>query len=199
MTFQFKIQLKDISKPPVWRRVLVPSNFNFYDLHSIIQLTMGWDDYHMFQFSPTGYGSYPCISDDTEEEMDDFFGNKRENLEAEETLLSDIFSKENQKFTYIYDFGDDWVHKITLEKILTDDIQTPQIITGKGQCPPEDCGGPWGYEELIQILNNPDHPEHKSYRDWMGMEDYENWDASYFNLKEVQEILQRAFTSNNED
>jgi len=65
-------------------------------------------------------------------------------MDAETFTLSEVFYKEKQTYTYIYDFGDDWEHKITLEKFLDESIDTPALIKGQGACPPEDCGGAWG-------------------------------------------------------
>lgn len=183
MTYQFKIQLKNISNPAVWRRVLVPDTCTFHDLHRIIQLVFPWDDYHMYQFSPSGYGSYPtiAISSDQDWEAPEF--------DALETKLNELFKTEKQTYTYIYDFGDDWVHKITLEKILSDTISQPKCIKGKGKCPPEDCGGPWGYENLLEILEHPKHEEYKNMREWLGLEKGEKWNVEEFDLDEVNEGL----------
>lgn len=72
---------------------------------------------------------------------------------------------------YIYDFGDSWEHKITLELISEVQTKFPVCIAGKGKCPLEDCGGAWAYQDLKGTLNDPDHPDHKEYRDWLGLED----------------------------
>ena len=115
MTYQFKIQLKNVSNPSVWRKVVVPSHYTFEEFHRVIQFAFGWEQSHLFFFSPTGYNSQPMIEmnyegDDFYEKLDD------ESLNAETTLLSEIFVLEKQKFTYLYDSGDDWKHQITLEK-----------------------------------------------------------------------------------
>jgi hypothetical protein len=193
MTYQFKIQLKDISNPRVWRRVLVPSNFTFEEFHRVIQFSFGWEFSHLFFFSPTGYRSKPMIEMNTEE--DEFYEVLDEDsLDAETTLLSEIFISEKQKFTYLYDFGDDWKHQITLEKILVDDeIEKPVMLKGEGACPPEDCGGPWRYMDLKETLADKKHPEYKEMRAWLGLRPGENWNADAFNLEEYQQILNLYF------
>ena len=123
MTFQFKIQLKNISKPPVWRKVVVSSDTTFSMFHTIIQAAMGWYDSHLYSFSPSGYRSTPWIEEDGDDQ--DLFSlgfEDRESISASELKLSDIFEAKGQTFIYIYDFGDDWEHIITLEEI--DKIKT---------------------------------------------------------------------------
>ncbi|MFV0266986.1 MAG: plasmid pRiA4b ORF-3 family protein [Draconibacterium sp.] len=193
-TFQFKIQLKHITHPPVWRRIKVPSDFTFYDFHYAIQISFGWQNAHLFQFSPKGYRSWPQIK----QKFDDDFGfgfNYGETFEPHELTLSDIFMAEKQKFTYIYDFGDTWEHMITLEKIEHENLVFPKIETGKGQCPPEDCGGPWGYMQMKETLENPRDPEYKNYKEWLGLAKKEKWDPTHYDLEYHQKSLIQFFNS----
>jgi hypothetical protein len=161
-------------------------------------VAFGWENAHLYQFSPSGYGSYPLIKDGIEDEFDDaFFGfSKGESMYAEETDLSEIFHSEKQKYTYIYDFGDDWIHQITLEKVLDEVHMFPELLAGKGQCPPEDCGGPWGYESLQETLSDPKHPEYKSLAEWIGLEKGEVWDAKKFDLNKHQKLMRQVFSHN---
>lgn len=175
MVFQFKIQIKGISKPPVWRRVLVPGHFTFERFHQVIQAAFGWNDYHLFQFSPGGYGTHPNIS--IPDEFDD-----HESLDAGKVKVSDIFHSAGQKFTYIYDLGDDWIHQLNLEDILETKTIRASLIAAKGACPPEDCGGPWGYAALLEAVNDPTHPDYKEMREWLGLEKGETWDVNENNL-----------------
>jgi hypothetical protein len=184
MTFQFKIQLKNISKPAVWRRVLVPAQFSFQRFHMVTQEAFGWENCHMFQFSPNGFGSHPIIKEPFE---DCDLG--YEFLDAGTTKLDDIFKKEGQKFTYIYDFGDGWEHIITVEKITANKIAVADCTAGKGSCPPEDCGGAWGYMNLLEILKDPANPEHEEMKNWLGLADDEDWDADGFNLEETSAMV----------
>jgi len=189
MTYQFKIQLKNVSNPTVWRRLQVPSDYSFEQFHNAIQYAFGWEFSHLFFFSPTGYNSHPIIEMNYEgdpfyEPLDDY------SLDAMSTLLSEIFVKEKQKFTYLYDFGDDWKHQITLEKILTDTkIEKPILLKGEGACPPEDCGGSWSYEVLKVTLADKKHPEHKEMKEWLGLRPRDNWDAAAFDMEEHQQKI----------
>lgn len=183
MAFQLKIQLKNVTKPPVWRQVIVPEQFTFDKLHRLIQLVFGWEDYHLYQFSPKGYGSHPTIAIPSPEDWE------QSDMNSLKTKINKIFTDEKQSFNYIYDFGDDWVHQITVEKIMPDEIKKPVCLTGKGACPPEDCGGPWGYENLKIMLADPKHEEHQEMKEWLGMEEDESWDANYFDLDEINETL----------
>ena len=186
MAFQFKIQLKDISQPPVWRRVLVPKDFTFDRLHEVIQAAFGWENYHLYEFSPQGIGSNPSITDPNGNDWDE------PDMDASETKLNEIFTKEKQTYIYTYDFGDSWEHKITLEKI-TDDNSSKKAacIGGEGACPPEDCGGVWGYESFLKIISDSQHPEYEGMREWAGLEEGETWeDVAGFNLEYVNEAVE---------
>lgn len=177
MLFQFKIQLNEVTKPPVWRRVLVPAEFTFQQFHSVIQAAFGWENVHLFAFSPQGYGSHPIISEPDNLGEPDWI--------AEKTKIKSIFNEVGQTFTYIYDFGDDWIHKITLEKILSEVSSKATCLAGKGKCPPEDCGGPFAYNHLKKVLNDPNHEDHSLMREWLWMEDDEEWDPNEFDLEEA--------------
>ena len=183
MVYQFKIQLKNVAKPSVWRQIQVPEKFTFHKLHQLIQLVFGWENCHLYQFSPSGYGSHPVISIPIEEDWE------KPDMNALKTKLNKVFTTQKQTLTYIYDFGDDWVHQIVLEKILSEDIKIPICLNGNGNCPPEDCGGPWGYENLKTILADPKHEEHQDMKDWLGLDEHEDWDANYFDLSGVNEML----------
>lgn len=187
--FQFKIQLKDVNNPPVWRQLQVSSNCTFDKFHTIIQYAFGWEFSHLYCFSPTGFGSSPMIESYPED--DEYFEKlEDESLDAKQTLLSDIFTKEKQKFTYIYDFGDSWTHEIVLEKIQKDEVLTkPLLMSGVGACPPKDCGGPWGYESMKETLADKKHPEHRSMKEWLGLHPKENWDATDFDIDANQRLI----------
>ena len=187
MAYQFKIQLKDITKPPVWRRVIVPEKLTFDDFHLVIQALFGWDNYHLYQFSPSGYGSNPVIAIPSKDDWE------QPEMNSMKTKLNKVFSQEKQTFNYIYDFGDDWNHKIVLEKLVPDDIISPVCLTGKGTCPPEDCGGAWAYENLKTILADPSHEEYAEMKEWLGLDEDEGWDADDFDLDSVNQVLQNYF------
>ncbi|KAF5411511.1 MAG: hypothetical protein C5S38_09345 [Candidatus Methanophagaceae archaeon] len=161
--YQFKITLKGI-KPPIWRRIQVPEMYTFWELHLAIQNAMGWSDYHLHEFE--------LVNPETGLKL--LIGNPNEDF-AEEVLpelnqnIADYFSMENQSAVYTYDFGDSWEHKIQLEKILPceNGIKYPICIKGKRACPPEDCGGTWGYEELLAIIKDPKHEEYEEMLEWL--------------------------------
>jgi len=184
MAFQFRIQLKNVKKPPVWRKVIIPESFTFEQFHLVIQGAFGWRNYHLYQFSPSGYGSEPVIAIPSDDDWE------KPAMNASKTRLSFVFKTANQKFTYIYDFGDDWVHSILLENILPEKALKATCIDGKGACPPEDCGGSWGYERLKEILKNPKHKEYKEMKEWIGIDDMEDkFDPDYFDLEFANEVL----------
>ena len=180
--YQFKITLRGI-RPPIWRRIQVPANYTFWDLHVAIQDAMGWFDSHLHAFEvvnpKTGFVEEIGIPDE------DFDWGDRRTIAGWKRKISRYFNEENAKARYVYDFGDDWVHTVTLEKILPSDkdARYPQCIAGKRACPPEDCGGIWGYEELLEIISNPEHEQYEEMIEWLGDEDF---DPDYFDRTEVQ-------------
>jgi hypothetical protein len=102
--------------------------------------------------------------------------------------LQDVAPAAKTKFIYEYDFGDGWEHQVVVEKVLPAEpgLRYPVLLAGKRACPPEDCGGPWGYEELLAILANPKHKEHKAMRAWLGGP----FDAEAFDLAEANGLVQ---------
>ncbi len=184
MLLTFRIQLANVSKPPVWRQIVVPANFSFAKFHEVIQAAFGWQNCHLYLFSREGFVSSPWIKIPDEGDAD----TDVRVLNASRTKLIDIFPA-NQKYTYIYDFGDDWMHKIKLEKIADGNQKHAELLAGKGACPPEDCGGPWGYERLKEILKDPENPELEEMKEWLGMEKDDVWDAQSFNLEEKKEAV----------
>ena len=179
MAYQFKVSLEG-SKPPVWRRLLVPDNFTFIDFHAVIQASMGWENAHLFAFrNPGEYRNDIGIPSE-----DDWSG--AEVRDAQEVRLRDVFQREKQRMHYEYDFGDGWQHVILLEKILDEKILAPQCLKGKGACPPEDCGGIWGYYGMIDTINNPKSPDYQDMREWLGMKKGAKWDPEEFDLEECR-------------
>lgn len=185
MVYLFKIKLKGITKPPVWRKVSVPENFTFLQFHQVIQTIFGWCGYHLFEFKDKEYPSSFRIAIPREDDFDLF----TEAYDASETKLSKIFSENVKKLLYVYDFGDDWVHEITLESISEEKLKNAYCISGKGACPPEDCGGIYGYKHLKQVFQTtPDSEEAQELREWLGLDDDEDWDADFFCAEEKEDI-----------
>lgn len=187
MAYLFKIKLKGITKPPVWRKVSVPENFTFLRLHQVIQTLFGWYDYHLFEFLDKEYQNKIRIAIPSEDDLDLNFGAKT--YDASKIKLSEIFSKNIKKLLYVYDFGDNWVHEITLESISEENPSNAYCISGKGSCPPEDCGGIYGYENLKQVFQTmPESEEAKEFREWLGLDDDDVWDPDFFCVNEKEDI-----------
>ncbi|MFZ4547980.1 MAG: plasmid pRiA4b ORF-3 family protein [Bacteroidales bacterium] len=178
--FQVKISLVG-SKPNIWRNLLMPSDLLLPDFHKITQTAMGWTNSHLHQFV-VGRAVYAekMEGDDTWDEF--------EKIDYAEIKVSTVLKKEKDKIKYEYDFGDGWEHDIVLEKILPDDgkIKVALCIKGKMNCPPEDCGGIWGYYDMLEILKQPKHEEYESYIEWLG----EEYDPEEFDIVFVNELLQ---------
>ncbi len=184
--YQLKITLRDI-RPPIWRRVQVESSTILSRLHLIIQAAMGWYNCHLHSFSIQGIE----------------YGNPEPNYGLElrdenKAKLSSLIKQEKAKFFYTYDFGDSWEHSILVEKILPKEpnISYPICIKAKRACPPEDCGGPWGYMEFLEAIQNPNHPEHESFLEWVGGSfDSEFCDLETINqrLTEFETLVQQGF------
>jgi len=187
MIFQFKIKIKGITKPPVWRRVAVPANFTFSEFHAVIQIAFGWLDYHLYDFSEKEYDNDMRIAEISEDDFDD----SKPTHDASKFKLSEYFSEDERKLKYIYDYGDSWIHEITLESIDNNNKKKKAVcLAGKGTCPPEDCGGVGGYEELkYTFMEDPKSDDANEYREWLGMEKNEIWDANDFDIDSVNSEL----------
>jgi len=156
---QLKVTLHEM-KPPVWRRILVPDNLSLAELHEAIQISMGWENCHLHEFiidkvhycDPQEIEPIPEIIQENELNF----------------RLSDFSLQEKSRFIYVYDYGDNWEHRIQVEKILPLDQPPPLgqrvfCIKGKGPCPPEDCGGVYRFQGIIEALNDRQHPHHQVY------------------------------------
>ncbi len=171
--YQLKITL-DGSKPPIWRRVEVADTITLAKLHTIVQAAMGWYDSHLHQFSVGAeYYGVPHPEMDVRDER--------------RLKLNQALTAPQQKIRYEYDFGDSWLHDIVLEKVLDPEpgVSYPRCTAGKRACPPEDCGGVWGYAELLETISDPQHPEHEEMREWLD----EDFDPEAFDLDEVNAAL----------
>jgi hypothetical protein len=173
--YQLKITLKDI-RPPIWRRILV-ADVSLEELHEIIQVAMGWENYHLYDFA---FGSTRYTDPRGMEDLD---------MEDASRARLGTLVKEKSRFTYTYDFGDDWRHEILVEKILPADTsrEVPSCVDGKRACPPEDCGGPWGYGDFVEAIGDPGNERHEELREWAG-----DFDPEAFDLGTINAVL-RSF------
>ncbi len=176
--YQFKITLKG-SKPPIWRRVIVPAGLSFTQFSVVINEIMGWSGGHLFEFN------FEPMELTFSEDLDDDYG-MFETLDASAYIM-DEYVEDCPKFEYVYDFGDDWRHVIKMEKVIdTYAYNYPMVIKYKGDMLIEDCGGIYGYYELLEALNDENHPDHEEMSEWAGdPEDYA------FDLDEVNEELMK--------
>jgi hypothetical protein len=181
---ELKVELVG-SEPPIWRRVQVPAAFTLGDLHHLIQIVMGWDDAHLHRFqvgSRTFVTESPWIrppSDQGDEDADDV------------TLWSLKLAVPGRNFEYLYDFGDHWLHRITIERALQREpaVRYPRCADGERIAPPEDSGGVYRYAYLLEALADPEHAEHDDALEWFG----EGFDPDALDLDRINERLERAF------
>ena len=178
--YQLKVSLL-YSEPLIWRRVQVPGTMTLSRLHDVIQLCMGWTDSHLHQFmiGSNFYGPADLNDDWSEMKTHDETRFKLCDLEGDMRL----------RFIYEYDFGDGWQHEIEIEKVIAPDEKSPKhpvLLAGERACPPEDIGGVPGYENFLEIMNDPENEEHEELRDWYGSDDF---DPEYFEMEKINEIL----------
>jgi hypothetical protein len=172
--YQLKLTLRNV-KPQIWRRILVQADTSLGELHFILAISLGWTcaHAHSFEFGSRTFG-------DSEMDPD---GELKFEDEREATLVSLV--EPGQKFTYRYDFGDDWVHDVELEQVLAPDdrMSYPLCIGGARACPPEDCGGTPGYAHLLEVLKNPKADDYDELFAWVGgYFDPEGFDANRANI-----------------
>jgi hypothetical protein len=173
--YQLKIQLRGV-RPPVWRRVLFPGEMNLAELHEVVQTTMGWTNSHLHEFEVEGarYGL-----PDPEWGLDEVVDEWRVKLFR--------VAQEGTRLRYAYDFGDGWVHDVKVEKVLGWQLGTryPCCIAGRRACPPEDVGGPSGYQDFLLAVSDPGHAEHEQWVEWVGG----RFDPAEFDLAAVDKSL----------
>ena len=178
--YQIKVTLKH-GKPPIWRRIQVPGDVTLAKLHRILQIVMGWADYHLHQFI-VGGAYYGEPHPDYEAWGPEMHNERRVKLEQ-------IAPGEKSKFSYEYDFGDGWEHELLVEKILPPEpgVHYPCCLKGKRACPPEDVGGIWGYADFLEAIADPDHEDHEDMLEWIGGE----FDPEAFDLDEINAELRK--------
>jgi len=173
---QLKITLHSV-KPPVWRRIVVRSDVTLGELAPILEAAMGWlgGHLHVFDVDGTWYGT-----------PDPEWG--RDDLDENEFGLGQVLRAVGSRMRWDYDFGDGWEHNVAVEKIIPAEsgVEYPVCLTGRRACPPEDCGGPWGYADLLAALADPADPDHEHLRDWAPLD----FDPALFDLEETNLAMQ---------
>ena len=175
---QLKISLADLT-PRIWRRVQVRSSATLLHLHDVIQSAFEWDDSHLHEFRK---GRNSIFADAG------CFMESEDLMEREaNTRLCSLLREPKNRLQYLYDFGDSWLHEIVVEKVLTAEagVYYPNCLAGARKSPPDDCGGAWGYQSMVEALADPTHDEHGSYLEWVG----EDFDPEDFDLAEVNKRL----------
>lgn len=153
---QLKVTLREV-RPPVWRRIVVRSETRLSDLALVMERAMGWESYHLHLFEVDGvrYGM-----PDSEWDLDF--------VDEYQFRLGEILPTVGSKMRYDYDFGDGWEHDVVVEAVSLPQrgVEYPACLEGRRACPPEDCGGPWGYVDFLEALRDPAHPEHQDMTEW---------------------------------
>ena len=176
---QLRVDLRG-SKPPIWRRLQVPGDIALRELHTLLQVAFDWHSTHMYAFD-TAYGRFGI--------PDPELGLRSDT----KVTLEQVAAGPGTKLTYTYDFGDDWEHVIAVEGTVPREDASiyPRCVGGRRKAPPEDCGGIWGYQELLEILDNPAHEEHEDRLEWLGIDRPDQHDPAHFDTDEVND----AFTA----
>jgi len=189
----FRIELQNIL-PSIWREVLVPSSYSFWDLHVAIQDSMGWRDCHLHAFHVQDLHSAALIEIGIPDA--EIVPDTNSVLAGWEVPLRTYLNEVGQAVNYEYDFGDSWEHRIVLKEITRQeqDARYPICVGGERACPPEDCGGIWGYQSLLEAINDPLHEEHETRMNWLGTEfDPEHFDPAKVRFDDPKQRWKQAF------
>ncbi len=170
------------SDPLIWRRIVVDSRNTFHDLDIILQIAMGWESIHHYNFK---VDNYHITTHD--EAFNDIGPEDSKSIDAQDLTLHDALLRSGVKnFLYEYDLGDGWIHNIQIESVKElEEEYYPICLDGEMSCPPEDCGGIPGYYRMLKILDNKLHPEHESMKDWLGRD----FDPEFFSTEEVNMLF----------
>ncbi|MEV1178341.1 plasmid pRiA4b ORF-3 family protein [Nonomuraea sp. NPDC049784] len=178
--YELKVTLLDTDEPVVWRRLRVSAGISLARLHRILAVAMGWADYHLHLFAAEGrrYGR-PSREWDIDV------------LDETATILAEVASGEGARISWEYDLGDGWEHEIVVERTMEaeESVRYPVVVAGEGACPPEDCGGTWGYREFRAALAVPRHEEHEHLVRWAGLTSAAEFDPERFDLEAVRRAV----------
>jgi hypothetical protein len=184
VAYVLKVTLRQV-QPAVWRRIRVPGDATLGELHDVLQISLGWNDSHLHAFR-VGAKEYGPIDEEDDRKIID-----------EETITLDEIARKQKKLVYLYDFGDGWEHDVAIEKTVKDPTAL-ECLDGGRAAPPDDCGGPPGFEELLAILANKKDRRHREMREWAGDFDPERFDIAAVN-DELFEWVVRDTTPNEEE
>jgi hypothetical protein len=195
--FQFKVTLLQIT-PPIWRRIQV-EDCTLEDLSDYVQIAMGWDGWHMHEFVVNGQKYGPADEDGYCADVDV--------MDEYETRLSELLPKtaKRVRWSYVYDFGDDWRHEILFEGYPSREKgqKYPLCLEGERDCPPDDCGGPWGYydllDEITDVEDEEDEDEEYEDEDDEFIEPDEEFDPEAFDAKQVTREMRKVMSQQNDD
>lgn len=177
MLYDIHIRLSDI-EPAVWRRFSVPRDITLANLHHVIQCVMGWQDDHLHAFVIGRKRYEPVYTESI----------RFAPAPVDESIVRlNGVAKPKARFRYQYDFGDNWLHELVIERETAAPANEWQAIclAGENACPPEDCGGPGGYADLLEILGDPQHEQHEDIVEWLG----EDFDPGRFDLAGINAHL----------
>lgn len=177
IVYQIKISLLE-TDPLIWRRVLVPGEFSLAQLHEAAQVVMGWGNMHLYEFR---IGEI-CFSEPDEEFPGRF-------QDSSKVTISKLIVRLPKQFFYTYDFGDSWDHEFKIEKELfwEKNVHYPHCTDGERACPPEDCGGIPGYEDILESLTKPRKKNNKDMIEWFG-----DFDPAHFSVEETNKKLKHV-------
>lgn len=182
LIYQIKVTLSGIT-PPVWRRIQIPTEYSFWDLHVAIQDAMGWLDYHLHLFDIKKGRRTVKIGIPDDEGFDEGI------LPDWEVNVGDYLSEPGDSVYYDYDFGDGWTHSVLLEGVLLREQgeKYPKCIGGARACPPEDCGGVGGYYDLIETLTKRGSRRYREMVDWLQnhAKNYYPYKPDHFDPREI--------------
>jgi hypothetical protein len=181
--YQLRITLQDI-QPPIWRQIQVWEDITLGQLHTILQIVMHWEDYHLHEFT-VGRRLYSVP--DPDDEL-----HERKVIDELRAKLCDVVPRVGTQFLYVYDFGDNWRHELLLEAIVMPepDMKYPRCIAGARRIPPEDVGGTTGYEDYLAAVADPKHQEHEKMLRWRG-----EFGSETFSTDDVNQRLEKRFRS----
>jgi hypothetical protein len=174
--YTLRIELEEI-RPVIWRQVVVPGNLSLARLHLVIQDAMGWENCHLHVFE-VGERAFGPVGDEA-------FGS---DVEDEKRVTLEKLLAAKDRFRYVYDMGDDWGHAIVVEKVTeAEETIAPRCVAGARACPPEDCGGVWGYQDLLEALVRPRTERQRELREWVGDE----WTPEAFDVRAADRLVAR--------